>query len=70
MSTYLLILFPFIVPFYFFTTTMDLDYGIARPLPTMPEENIKTFNNLDIDEQKTIKKFYPMKVSQAEKKAN
>jgi len=41
MSTYLLILFPFIVPFYFFTTTMDIDSGISRKLPPMPEENIE-----------------------------
>ena len=44
MSTYLLMpfLFPFIVPFYFFTTTMDVDAGIARKLPPMPEENVET----------------------------
>ena len=41
MSTYLLILFPFIVPFYFFTTTMDVDSGISRKLPPMPEENVE-----------------------------
>ena len=35
-------LFPFIVPFYFFTTTMDVDAGIARKLPPMPEENVET----------------------------
>jgi len=41
MSTYLLILFPFLVPFYFFTTTMDVDSGISRKLPPMPEENVE-----------------------------
>ena len=43
MSRYLLMpfLFPFIVPFYFFTTTMDVDSGISRKLPPMPEENVE-----------------------------
>ena len=30
----------------------------------------KDFNKLDVEEQKIIKKFYPMKVSEAETKAN
>ena len=34
-------LFPFIVPFYIFTTTMDVDSDISRKLPPLQEENIE-----------------------------
>ena len=30
----------------------------------------RDFDKLDADEQKSVKKFYPMKVSEAETKAN
>ncbi|MGY8988762.1 MAG: ExbD/TolR family protein [Flavobacteriales bacterium] len=132
--------------FFLVTTTMDVDSGISRKLPPMPEESMveingdgsissslkenikifvsnnglnlnssespekaivslqnqegtsynmyiqvqneltkaynelrneksnidygKDFNKLDVEEQKIIKKFYPMKVSEAETKAN